>query len=409
MIESRQPRRIAFLQAPGIGGPYRVYRELRNRLHQSGTEVRWLAVGPGPQAVMERPEWKQERDFGEVLAPETLDEGHQASICLDHVEHAGYDGVFVNVLGDRVLTNIARYLDPQIRRIMIVHSITVGTYAAARSIRDYVHATVGVSPRISDDLVRRMNFLPSRTHMIANAFDGTAFRWSPRETHEGPLRLLSLGRLEDASKGILLLPQLLAQLRDVPLRLTIAGDGPDRDALRRSLAADMDRVRFVESVPPEAVPEVMGQHDVFLFPSRYEGFGITLVEALASGCVPVASRLRGVTDFIIDSGTTGFLFPVGRMQIAAQYVRALAKDRRMLARMSSEGCTSAFSRFRSEIMTTAYADVLEDVMAHPPRIAPVLRREDWRMPAGLRPGWRSALPSPIKDRLRVLRERILSG
>jgi glycosyltransferase involved in cell wall biosynthesis len=409
MIERRLPRRVAFLQAPGIGGPYRIYRELRAGLHRFGTQVLWLAVGPGPQAVMERPEWKQEHQFGTVLAPDTLDEMSQAMTLLDHLERADYDAVFINVLGDRVQTNIARYLDPHIRRIMIVHSVTVGTYAAARSIRDYVHATVGVSPRIGDDLVRQMKFPRSSTRVIANACDATAFTCSARESYEGPLRLLSLGRLEDASKGILWLPRILGYLRDVPLHLTIGGDGPDREALQHAFASDRDRVRFIGSIPPEAVPGIMRQHDVFLFPSRYEGFGIALAEALASGCVPVASHLRGVTDFIIDSGETGFLFPVGRVHIAAQFVRALANDRTLLKRMSADGRASALSRFQPEIMTEAYVDVLEDAMARRAPIAPVLRRERWRMPAGLRPGWRTALPSPLKNRLRVLRERILSA
>jgi glycosyltransferase involved in cell wall biosynthesis len=408
MIGSRPRRRVAFLQVPGIGGPYRIYRELRGGLHPLGIEVRWLAVGPGPHALMERPEWKLERDFGAVLAPDTLDEGRQARILLDHLECAGYDGVFVNVLGDRVLTNIVRYLDPEVRRIMIVHSTTPGTYAAARAIRDYVHATIAVSPRISHDLALRMKFPQGRTHIVANAFGATSFKPSFRSKHEGPLRLLSLGRLEDASKGILWLPQILKQLRDVPLHLTVAGDGPDRDALQQAFAGDMDRVRFLGGVPPDGVPDLMDRHDILLFPSRYEGFGITLVEALAGGCVPVASHLRGVTDFVIESGKTGLLFPVGHLQLAAQFVRTLAHDRNLLARMSSAGRASAFSRFRPEIMAAAYADVLADVFGNPPTIAPVLRREDWSMPAGLRPGWRTILPSPIKNRLRMLRERLSS-
>jgi glycosyltransferase involved in cell wall biosynthesis len=357
---------------------------------------------------MERPQWEHEHEFGVVVASDTPDEGRQARILLDHLEHDSYDGVFVNVLGDRVQTNIVRYLDKTIRRIMIVHSVTIGTYAAAHSIRDHVHATVGVSPRIRDDLVCQLHFPPSRTHAIANAFDGAAFQ-PVRKDHDGPLRLLSLGRLEDSSKGILWLPQILRQVRDIPLSLTIAGDGPDRDALHRAFAGDMDRVRFVGAVLPQTVPELMAQHDVFLFPSRYEGFGITLVEALASGCVPVASRLRGVTDFIVDTGSTGFLFPVGEVRMAAKFLRELAEDRGLLARMSAAGRCSAFSRFQTETMAAAYAEVIDDVMTRPASIAPVLRREDWRMPKGLRRGWRTALPAPIKDRLRGLRERILSA
>lgn len=408
MTDTRPPRRMAYFGFPGIGGPHRVYSELREQLRHWGTEVRWLALGPGPHAIMERPQWAHEHEFGVVVASDTPDEGRQARILLDHLEHDSYDGVFVNVLGDRVQTNIVRYLDKTIRRIMIVHSVTIGTYAAAHSIRDHVHATVGVSPRIRDDLVCRLHFPPSRTHAIANAFDGAAFP-SVRKDHDGPLRLLSLGRLEDSSKGILWLPQILRQVRDIPLSLTIAGDGPDRDALHRAFAGDMDRVRFVGAVLPQTVPELMAQHDVFLFPSRYEGFGITLVEALASGCVPVASRLRGVTDFIVDTGSTGFLFPVGEVRMAAKFLRELAEDRGLLARMSAAGRASAFSRFQTETMAAAYAEVIDDVMTRPASIAPVLRREDWRMPKGLRRGWRTALPAPIKDRLRGLRERILSA
>ena len=396
---------VAFLGAPGIGGPYRTGKALRDGLRPHGFTVRWLCLGPDAQALIDRPEWAHERAFGSVLASDTRDERQQAVALLDHLETVGYDIIIVNVLADRVQSSVVRHLDPRIRRIMIVHSITPGTYAAARSIRDYVHATVGVSPRISDDLVQRAGFAPERTHVIGNPFDSEAFEGQERPAWDGPLRLLSLGRIEDASKGIFWLPSILRELRDLPVTLTIAGDGPDDAKLRRLFAGQMDRVRFLGAIPPAGVARVMAEHDVFLLPSRFEGQSIALVEALASGCVPVASHIRNVTDFVVEPGT-GLLFPVGDIKAAAGLVRRLDGDRRLLTRMSVAARASAAERFRTDRMAAAYAGVLGRVMSHPRSIATPLPRSAWCLPAGLRPGLRSLLPTGVKNRVRLVMERL---
>ncbi|MEA2780602.1 MAG: hypothetical protein QOK29_2146 [Rhodospirillaceae bacterium] len=398
---------VAFLGGgPGIGGLYRICRELREGLRGHGLTVRWLCLGPDPQAIITSPEWAHEREFGSVLAQDTRDERRQALTLLDHLETAGYKAVLVNVLADRVQSNVVRHLDPRIRRIMIVHNITPGTYAAAKSIRDYVHATVGVSPRIRDDLVQRVGFPAEYTHAIGNAFDGDIFERLERQPWDGPLRLLSLGRLEDASKGIFWLPALLRELRDVPLTLTIAGTGPDEAELRRLFSGQMDQVRFVGVVPPDEVANIMVRHDVFLFPSRYEGHPVALIEAIATGCVPVASHLRGVTDVVVDPGETGFLFPVGDIRSAARLVRKIAADREMLGRMSIAGRATAVARFRCDRMAAAYAEVIEAAMTSPRTIAAPLPRGEWRLPPGLRPGWRTLLPTTVKNGLRLVKERL---
>ena len=398
-------RLVAFLGAPGVGGPYRTGKALRDGLCSYGFTVRWLCLGPDAQALIDTPEWAYERAFGSVLASGTRDERQQAVALLDHLETEGYDVIIVNVLADRVQSSVVRHLDPRIRRIMIVHSITPGTYAAARSIRDYVHATVGVSPRISDDLVQRAGFAPEHTHVIGNPFDSEAFEGQERPAWDGPLRLLSLGRIEDASKGIFWLPSILRELRDLPVTLSIAGDGPDDAKLRRLFAGQMDRVRFLGAIPPAGVARVMAEHDVFLLPSRFEGQSIALVEALASGCVPVASHIRNVTDFVVEPGT-GLLFPVGDIKAAAGLVRRLNGDRRLLTRMSVAARASAAERFRTDRMAAAYAGVLGRVMTHPRSIATPLPRSAWCLPAGLRPGLRSLLPTGVKNRVRLVMERL---
>jgi glycosyltransferase involved in cell wall biosynthesis len=397
-------RVIAYFGNPRLGGTYAVYRQLRDGLRNFGWSVRWVGLGPEAQLLADQAEWAAERQFGEVIAAGRTDEREQAAAFLRHLETVDYGAVFVNVLANRVQTNAVRYLDPAIRRIMIVHSITPGTYAAARSIRDYVHMTVGISPRIRDDLVRHCGFPHDRTCVIANGFDGTAYERITRAPHSGSLRLLSLGRLDDTSKGIFWLPAILRHLPDMPWTLTVAGDGPDGAELRRRFG-DETRVRFIGAVPPAKVPEVMSRHDVFLLPSRYEGQAIALVEALAGGCVPVASHLRGVTDFVVERGRTGFLFPVGDVAAAGDILRQLGRDRHLLAQISHAARASAFARFQLSAMTASYARLIAAAIADPPAVALPLRRDDWRLPAGLRAGSRTFLPQPVKNTLRQLKER----
>src|SRR5690606_4351058 len=144
--------------------------------------------------------------------------------------------VIVNVLADQVQMNIVRYLAPDILRLMIVHNMTPGTYAAARALRPHVHAAVCVSVRCRDDLVGQHGFSPARTFVVANAVCEDAVapdERSSRPAGEG-LRLLYLGRIEDASKGVLWLPRLAAELPRTP-RLTIAGEGSDLPSLKKAL------------------------------------------------------------------------------------------------------------------------------------------------------------------------------
>src|SRR5262249_49689068 len=151
-------RVIAYFGNPHVGGTYSVYRRLRDGLRDFAWSVRWVGLGPEAQSRAAASEWAGGYAFGEVGAAETPDERVQAAGFLRHLEGGRYAAVFVNVLANRVQTNAARYAATRLPKIMIVHSTTPGTYAAARCIRDHVHATVGVSKRIRDDLVRRHGF-----------------------------------------------------------------------------------------------------------------------------------------------------------------------------------------------------------------------------------------------------------
>ncbi|MRN65767.1 glycosyltransferase family 4 protein [Brucella sp. 10RB9213] len=401
--------KCAYFVRPHIGGTYSVFTRLRASLARSGMDLRWLAAGaPGEAVVVPREQGLEDAmRRGDIIdRMGVLDEETRAKRFVDFLLENRFEAVFVNVLSHRFETNLVRYLPADILRVMIVHSITPGTYAAAQAIRDHVHATVGVSKRCRDDLVRGYGFDPSRTLVIPNGLTPDPHvRCAAPEIEGRRLRLLYLGRIDDSSKGVFWLPAILRRLQ-CDYHLTVAGDGPDLAALRIKLAPFGNRVSFTGWVAPSDVSWLVSQHDVMVMPSRYEGFGSTLIEAMSQGCPVVASRIPGVTDTIVTDGEDGFLFPIGNCRQAAQQIERLAADPRLRVAMGEAGVRKVIAEFDSEIVGRAYAGLLQHLRENRPPIAPPLALSQWSMPNALHKNLRSRLPQPVKNWLRRVRERV---
>lgn len=397
-MQTTTSRKWAYFVQPHLGGTYTVYASLRKGLSEYGIELRWLSVGNGAQSVLGDPAWRDEGIHGEVVATASTTDSGLGRAFVQHIIDKQYDGVFVNVLADRLQTNSVRFLPEHILRIMIVHNTTPGTYAAASAIERHVHAIVGVSPRIATDLVSLHGFDPGRMRTILNAIALEHFAEQARvESTDNMLRVLSLGRIEDRSKGVFWLPKILKLLDGEPIRLTVAGAGPDEAELRRRCRQLEDRVRFHGVVAPRDVSSILSCHDVFLFPSRYEGLPQTIVEAMAGGCVPVASRLRGVTDIIIKHEEDGLLFDVGDSRAAGEAIRSLARDRTRLEMMSIRARANVGGRFGLPAQAAAYAALIEVLTDSRPTISPPLPLAGWAYPRGLRPRMASYLPERLKN------------
>jgi len=84
----------------------------------------------------------------------------------------------------------------------------------------------------------------------------------------------------------------------------------------------------------DRVPELMRQSDVLLLPSIEEGFGLVIVEAMASGCVPLVSEACAE---VAEHRRTGLRHSVGDVAVLTEQITALDGDRRMLARLR-EAC-----------------------------------------------------------------------
>ena len=124
---------------------------------------------------------------------------------------------------------------------------------------------------------------------------------APMPRREGPGRdFLYLGRLS-AEKG---LDRLIARWREMPGRLVVVGDGPDRAKLE---AAAPDTVEFRGAVAPDQVGSFLAHARALVLPSIcYEGAPRTVVEAYAAG-VPVVANRHGALPSVVGEGVTGLL------------------------------------------------------------------------------------------------------
>ncbi|MEX2182561.1 MAG: N-acetyl-alpha-D-glucosaminyl L-malate synthase BshA [Gemmatimonadaceae bacterium] len=149
----------------------------------------------------------------------------------------------------------------------------------------------------------------------------------------------------------------------VPSVLVMVGDGPERTAAEEEARAlgVADDVRFPGKI--DAVAPLLAAADLYVFPSETESFGLSALEALASGVPVVASRVGGVPEVVRD-GETGALLPLGDVDGMAQAAIALLEPKRW-AVASAAAQQDARTRFSTADVVgryeALYAEVLRDV------------------------------------------------
>ena len=194
-------------------------------------------------------------------------------------------------------------------------------------------AVIVVSESLASFLEEAERLPRRKMVVIGHGIDGTS-RAGPRP-HARPAPGLpafepllgAVGRLSPEKGQAVLLRALPAILAAFPRAgLVIAGEGGSRreletEARRLGIA---DRAVFLGF--RRDVPALLGAIDLFVQPSIYEGFGISLLEAMAAGLPVVASRVGGIPE-VVQDGATGVLVPPQDPGALAAAVVRLLRDR----------------------------------------------------------------------------------
>ncbi len=141
-------------------------------------------------------------------------------------------------------------------------------------------------------------------HCNTQAFQQAAQQRVPAEV----VRFLYCGQLI-RRKGVDLLVEAFGRLvaSGVEASLTLVGEGPLRDELQAGLSAETAlRVNFAGFHPVDQLPELFGRHDVFLLPSRHDGWGVVVNQAIAAGMPVIATSEVGAANDLVEDGRNGF-------------------------------------------------------------------------------------------------------
>ncbi len=145
---------------------------------------------------------------------------------------------------------------------------------------------------------------------------------------------------------------------ELPSALVMVGDGPDRvdaeeEAQTLGVAGDVHFLGRIDDVAP-----LLASADLFLLPSNRESFGLSALEALATG-VPVIGSLAGGLPEVVRDGETGVLRPVGDVAGMAGAALEMLGDRARWGEMSQRASADARRRFSRDEIVSEYVALYE--------------------------------------------------
>lgn len=155
------------------------------------------------------------------------------------------------------------------------------------------------------------------------------------KTPEDCITVGVVSRLEHIKGMDLVVPAFAkAEAGNPHLRLLIVGDGSQRLLMERQVRELnlADKVEFVGRQPQSALQDYYDRIDILLMPSRSEGFGLTAIEGMARGCVPVVANIGGLPEVV--TAESGLLHESGDVDGLASQISRLAQNLGLLGELS---------------------------------------------------------------------------
>src|SRR5436190_15068832 len=130
------------------------------------------------------------------------------------------------------------------------------------------------------------------------------------------------------------------------------------NVLRRRLEAAglQSRLIITGELPVEDVQRWYQRLTIYAFTSRNEGFGLTLIEAMAAGAALVASRV-GAAELVVEDGLTGVLIPPGDVDGLVAALEPLMRDPQLATDMGARGRARVLQKFSIDVEANRIAEI----------------------------------------------------
>jgi glycosyltransferase involved in cell wall biosynthesis len=204
-------------------------------------------------------------------------------------------------------------LNKTIKPVAVIHSDDSRYYRTATIFNDRVFRWIAPTSGVGKGVSNYAGAINSnRISIIPHGIDNVLFSGQGRNK-ESKGRITFVGYIAQNKGADLLLPIMKrVVLKHPDCHITVVGYGPLQDTLAQQFRESglEKNLTITGKVFPEKVADILKCSDVFLLPTRIEGFGLVIAEAMMSGVVPVVSRLAGITDTIATNNETGMLVEV---------------------------------------------------------------------------------------------------
>ncbi|MFA9375898.1 MAG: glycosyltransferase family 4 protein [Lachnotalea sp.] len=174
--------------------------------------------------------------------------------------------------------------------------------------------------------------------------------------------ILFVGRLAE-KKGV---TYLIEAMKQVEATLIIAGGGPLEEELKKQASEQGNKIRFIGAKTHQELKTIYASSDLFVAPSvtakdgDKEGFGLVILEAMASGLPVVASNSGGIPDLLTD-GVEGFLTKEKDSEEIAVSINKILTDEKLYNAMSIHARDTA-KKYDYEVIAGKYAKILEGIV-----------------------------------------------
>ncbi len=239
------------------------------------------------------------------------------------------------------------YLGPTVTAALkIPYVIVEASYAAKRAAGDFAaphaaakralqaaHAVVAMTAHDAAGLAEIV--APERLHRLDPFIDAAAFPPRPASVPARSPVILTAAMLRPGKKlaNFPLIAAALARIGDLPWIYLVAGDGPGRAEAEAAFKGfPPGRVDFAGRFPPEAMSRLYRRADIYLWPGLREAYGLSYLEAQASGVPVVACDTHGVPA-VVQQGRGGLLTPAGDPDGLARSLRILLSNQQTRAIM----------------------------------------------------------------------------
>jgi glycosyltransferase involved in cell wall biosynthesis len=177
-----------------------------------------------------------------------------------------------------------------------------------------------------------------------------------------PPKLLMVARFQ-APKDHTVLCKALAKLKGLEWSLDFVGDGPLMPEIV-SLVASLgikDRVNFLGE--RKDVPQLLSKAQVFVLTTNWEGFPISIVEAMRANLPVIASDVGGISEAVVDN-VTGYLVPRGNLDVLVDRLSRILSDAKLRGEFGAAGRAEYIEEFTFKKMVAKVLTVYEEMLEH---------------------------------------------